>query len=168
MGAYSGLGARKRRHARYLVVAMCKRLLAHPSYVHYTQLSQRWDGIAHRKGIHTRGFWPYYGDCSSTATHIMWRALHVAYKVRDIINHAQWRAGYTGSQWPRGKRVRFWLKVGDFVFYGGYGGNPTHVAVVMKAGTWRTARVMSHGSEGGPYYLPARYRGDVRGARRYI
>ncbi|MER6830416.1 C40 family peptidase [Streptosporangium sp. NPDC000563] len=86
--------------------------------------------------------------------------------------HAWARAGarlthYTGSQFRQGRRVPFSrLRPGDLVFFGGGGGDPTHVGVYVKGG------VMVHAPKTGdvvrtidfttsPYYL-SRYRGAVR------
>ena len=78
------------------------------------------------------------------------------------VNGAGWAAGYTGTQAMHGRVVSLdALEVGDLVFYGRawpYG----HVAGYVGGG-----KVISHGSEGGPYLLPVRYRSDVSHARRY-
>ena len=157
----SGLGARHQRVARHLVLKMVARLMLNPAAVHYTQGGDRWDGINHRKGLHTPNFWPYYGDCSATATHILWRALFIAFKVRDIVNGTNWTAGFTGTQASHGRRVRI-PRVGDLCLYGPFP-NHEHVAVYIGGG-----KVFSHGSEGGPYILPMRYRPDLAEIRRYI
>lgn len=163
MASVSGLSRAHQRQARALVKRACARLLADPNDVHYTQGPDRWDGINHRKGIRKAGFWPFRGDCSSTATWVLWRALHVAFGVRDVVNGTDWRAGYTGTMLAHGQVVDpDKAKAGDLALYG-YGGTGEHVAVCLGDGT-----VMSHGSEGGPYRLPLRYRPDLMSVRRYI
>lgn len=158
----SGLGPVKRRKARSLVKRACARLLANPAQVHYTQGPDRWDGINHRKGITKAGFWPFYGDCSSTATWVLWRALFVAFGVNDVVNGTHWTAGFTGTQLQHGHLVTGKPLAGDLAIYGtGYPGE--HVAVCLGDGT-----VMSHGSDAGPYRLPIRYRPDLFQVRRYI
>lgn len=162
----SGLSPEEAREARAICRKLQDRLLLHPGSVHYTQGERRWDGIDHAKGLETPGFWPYYGDCSSTSTHILWRALKVGFDLPDRVNGYDWHYGFTGSQWQHGMAINVdpaVLHVGDLVFYGWRDGRPAHVAMYRGAG-----RVFSHGSEGGPYDAPLRYRYDVVGARRYI
>jgi len=93
-----------------------------------------------------------------------------------LVLHAWARAGarlthYTGTQFRQGRRVPFsQLRPGDLVFFGGGGGDPTHVGIYVKDG------VMVHAPKTGdvvrtidftasPYYL-SRYRGAVRPAPR--
>ncbi len=93
-------------------------------------------------------------DCSGLA-------LHAWAKAGARLTH------YTGAQFRQGRRVPFSrLRPGDLVFFGGGGGDPTHVGVYVKDG------VMVHAPKTGdvvrtadfaasPYYL-SRYRGAVR------
>lgn len=161
----SGLSRKDQKFARQVVGAACKELLAHPADVHYTQGPNRWDGITHGKTVHGPGLYPYYGDCSSTATWMLWRALHVPFDVPDIVNGANWRAGYTGTLLAHGYQLKheYNARLGDLALYGRPGSTGSHVAVCLGDGT-----VFSHGSEGGPYRLPVRYRGDLICIRRYI
>lgn len=159
----SGLSAKHQREARRLVQEACHRLLIYPAAVHYTQGALRWDGINHRKGIVKSGFWPFYGDCSSTATWVLWRALHIPFGVHDHVNGLHWSAGYTGTMLSHGKRVDpRSARAGDLAIYG-YGFPGEHVAVCLGDGT-----VMSHGSERGPVRANMWYRPDLWQARRYI
>jgi hypothetical protein len=159
----SGLNALHQRQARSLVRRACARLLENPAQVHYTQGPGRWDGINQRKGITKPGFWPFYGDCSATATWVLWRALYVPFGVRDVVNGENWTGGFTGTMLHHGVNVDAHVaKAGDLALYG-HGWPGEHVAVCLGDGT-----VMSHGSEGGPYRLPLRYRPDLLEVRRYV
>lgn len=157
----SGLSRKHCKTARHRVVEAAELALRHRVSVHYTQDARRWDGI--NKHLHShRGQYPHYADCSSFATWCLWNALRVTYGVRDVVNHASWRAGYTGTMLSGGKRVRGRRRVGDLVIYGR--GHPgSHVAIYVGGGM-----VISHGSEGGPYKLPVNYRRDILQTRRYI
>jgi hypothetical protein len=163
MSSVSGLSARHRARARQLVVRGAALLLANPAAVHYTQGAERWEGIA-RQLLIARGQYPEHGDCSSTATWLLWNALGRAYGVRDVVNGAHWRAGYTGTMLEHGKLVHHEgnVQVGDLAIYGrGFPGE--HVAVCLGGGV-----VFSHGSEAGPFKLPLHYRPDLMAIRRYI
>lgn len=71
--------------------------------------------------------------------------------------------GWTGTLATHGRSVSLAAaRPGDLVFYGS--GYPySHVAVYVGAG-----RVVSHGSEGGPYLLNIDYRRDRRVIRSYL
>jgi hypothetical protein len=142
-------------------------MLAHKGQVHYSQGRDRWEGIDHHL-THLNNTFPKHCDCSSTATWLLWDAIARTYGVRDLVNHAGWKAGYTGTMQGGGKQVKHDsnLLIGDCVFYGDQGGGISeHVAVYIGGG-----KVFSHGSEGGPYILPLDYRRDRRKNlnRRYI
>lgn len=161
----SGLSDDHAAHARKIIAASAKLMMQHPAEIHYSQGPNRWEGI-NNKLTATKGQYPRHGDCSSTATWMLWDAMHRPYGVRDLVNGAAWRAGYTGTQYTRGKAVEHDknLKIGDLIFYGNQGGGiPEHVAVYIGGG-----KVFSHGSEGGPYILGLDYRSDRRMSRRYI
>lgn len=71
--------------------------------------------------------------------------------------------GYTGSLSARGTTVSLTqARPGDLVFYGN-GWPWHHVAVYAGFG-----RVISHGSEGGPYLVPVDYRSDRGLIRSYL
>lgn len=158
---------RNARTARHLIVAASSALLAHPSQVHYTQNAfARWEAIRREVTITGGHLLPFTGDCSSTATWMLWLALHHSFGIRDVVNGAGWKAGYTGTMVAHGTGVSAFKdgRVGDCVFYGGTSEVPEHVAVKVAPG-----KVFSHGSEGGPYLLPVAYRSDVHSvARRYF
>lgn len=132
--------------------------------VHYTQGPDRWQGIAK----HLRGYrdqFPTSADCSSFATWVLWDAT-LAYRPKDFVNGTGWKSGHTGTLVQHGKKVSLSnLHVLDLVFYGDEGWRPEHVAVYVGGG-----KVVSHGSEGGPYLLPVAYRRDVGiwAPRRYF
>jgi hypothetical protein len=163
-GAISGLDANERANCRRLVKQAAWLTYRHKSDVHYTQGPERWQGIdTDRKAW--RGDYPNYADCSAFATWCLWNGLD-HYHIRDTVNHAAWKAGWTGTMLQNGKQVQF-LKsvlVGDCVIYGASPGR--HTAIVVG---WRNNKpmVISHGSEAGPFYLPYDYRGDINSFRRY-
>lgn len=148
--------------------AICKQgayqLLRSPGYVHYTMGSARWSPISRHKLV-GHPIMPFYGDCSSTVTWLLWNALHIRFGMGDVVNGLNWKGGYTGTLAQHGVRVSGrpgTRRVGDLVLYGPA---PTyeHVAMVIAPN-----HVMSHGSEGGPYYASIYYRSDVGEFRRYI
>lgn len=162
----TNLSDRNTKTARHILVAAAHALLSRPGDVHYTMGGDRWDGIAHRKTIHDGHLFPFRGDCSSTTTWMLWLALHHSFNLRDVVNGANWRAGYTGTQVAHGTGVSAFKggRIGDLIFYGGTSRVPEHVAMKIAPG-----HVFSHGSEGGPYLLPVAYRSDVHDvARRYF
>lgn len=163
MSSVSGLSAEHRARARSEIARGCQLLLEHAPDVHYTEGPNRWGAITNHLEIR-RGQYLRAGDCSSTATWLLWNALHVPYGVRDVVNGCDWRAGYTGTILQHGKRVIHEgnAQVGDLAIYGnGWPGQ--HVAVCLGGG-W----VFSHGSEAGPYKLPLHYRPDLMQIRRCI
>jgi hypothetical protein len=161
--SYSGLSESHRRVAKHVVVAYCEKLLSKPDEVHYTQGAARWSGIDQKKNLSS--LFPFYGDCSSTATFILWRALtHVHKGVKDRVNGAAWKAGYTGTIASHGLHVLHDanIQVGDLILYGP-GPTYEHVTVALGGG-----KCFSHGSEGGPYILPLDYRSDRGPTHRFI
>lgn len=164
MSTISGLDRKDRAFARRVVVHGAEKLLTRPQDVHYTQGPDRWDGIDHHKHIWQGDLFPFYGDCSSTATFLLWRALAVPFKVKDVVNGMAWRAGYTGTMLQHGRVIHRESRIepGDLALYGS-GPPGHHVAVCLGDGL-----VFSHGSEGGPYKLNLHYRGDLMCVRRYI
>lgn len=161
--SYSGLDLRQRARARQLGLKAAQLGLARAPSLHYTQGAKRWDGIARRLKA-WKGQCPSYADCSAFATWVLWNALD-HFHLKDIVNGASWQAGYTGTLLTHGREVkRGWFKKPlDLVIYGQPGSNGEHVAVYVGGG-----KVISHGSEGGPYLLPWNYRPDVQSVRRYI
>lgn len=165
MASASGLSAEHRAHARELVLKSCRLMVAHKNEIDYSQLANRWEAINNKKTV-LKGQFPAHADCSSTHTWLMWDAMARPYGVRDLVNGQNWKAGYTGTMYRRGKEVVHDsnLKIGDAIFYGDQGGGiPEHVATYIGGGM-----VFSHGSDGGPYILPLDYRRDRRMSRRFI
>jgi len=120
--------------------------------VHNTQGPARWQPVSMVPW--QQHMWAY-GDCSSFATG--------CFKMAGLPdpNGMGYRAGYTGTLCQHGKAVAS-AQAGDLVFYGS--GPPwTHVAVAVSSN-----RVVSHGSEGGPFLVPLGYRGDQGQIRRYV
>lgn len=153
----------QRRRARRLAVKAAYVLLNNARAVHYTQGPSRWSGIDGRKRSY-RGEFPAYADCSSSTTWMLWDATR-RYKLPDFVNGQGWKAGYTGTQQDHGRRVGTNEKKlpGDLVFYGDQGGGVAqHVAIYVGDG-----KVISHGSEPGPFLLPWNYR-KVSEVRRYL
>jgi hypothetical protein len=163
MASVSGLSARHRAEARRIVLHGCNLLLSHPWDLHYSQGSNRWEGISSQRLIR-RGQYPHHGDCSSTNTWLLWNALRVRFGVRDTVNGINWRGGYTGTMLNHGKPVHDLanLKVGDCAIYG-WGFPGSHTTLYMGGGMW-----FSHGSERGPFKVSLYYRPDLMQIRRYI
>ncbi len=169
MASVSGLNLAHRIEARDRFVRAAMLALNHAPQIHYTQGPRRWGGID--KDLRSQeGEYPTHADCSSLMTWCLWNALRVKFDVRDVVNGAAWKAGYTGTMLTHGKRVIHMENVqrGDLVIYGN-GGTGKHVAGVVGRRK-RDGKVMcvSHGSEGGPYYVAYDYRPDLMQFRRYI
>ena len=158
----------QRRLARQAAANAAWLAYGHKASVHYTQGSNRWEGIRDTR-YSARGQYPNYADCSAFATWCLWNGLYILYRKPDVVNGADWRAGYTGTMLSHGRPIRHLKNVltGDCVIYGNRGTTGKHTAIVVgrKDGV---PMVISHGSESGPYYLPYNYRSDVLSIRRYI
>lgn len=139
--------------------------------IHYTMGGARWQGIADTR-YSRQGQFPNQADCSAYATWCLWNALWVPFKVKDVVNGANWKAGYTGTMLEHGRVITGGtdpMRRGDLIIYGT--GRPgKHVAIMVgrKGGKRGVPMVVSHGSEGGPYYLAWNYRSDILSVRRYI
>jgi CHAP domain len=167
MASVSGLSAEHRRKARQLAVQAAMLGYNNKGAVHYTQGSRRWTGI--NKNLRAaKGQFPRYADCSAYATWCVWNGL-IPYGVRDTVNALRWQGGFTGTMLKHGKRVQKIENVlpGDCVIYGKSGTNGKHTAIVVGRRNG-VPMVVSHGSEGGPYYVKWNYRKDVMQIRRYI
>lgn len=163
----SGLNDAQAFHARRVIIKDVHNMMQHKSIIHYSQGPDRWEGID-RRCTHLNGTFPLHADCSSTLTWLIWDAIARSYHVHDLVNHDNWRAGYTGTAQTGGKRVKHDsnLLIGDGIFYGDQGGGVSeHTAIYIGGG-----HVFSHGSEAGPFILPIDYRPDRRRElmRRYI
>lgn len=169
MASVSGLSKEHRVEARDRVVTAMMLGLKLKDFLHYTQGTQRWEGIA-RKLNAMVGQCPTHGDCSSFASWGQWVGLFIKFGVRDTVNGQRWLAGFTGTMLSHGKKVYHqenWLRA-DCIIYGD-GGSGKHTATLVgkrpSDGKWM---VVSFGSEAGPYYLPWDYRDDFMQCRRYI
>lgn len=151
------VSAQRRIAARKRIRAAALTSVRHRGSIHYTQGGARWDFIRRR-----RKPWQIanYADCSAHATWLHWTATARVWGTHDYVNGASWSAGYTGTQWNRGRRLRRPGLVGDLVFYGWSRGIPTHVATYIGGGL-----CVSHGSEVGPIIVRWNYR-PVTGVRR--
>lgn len=161
-GRVSGLTDAEAAEARRVVLLGVELLMGHKKTVHYTQGPRRWEGIDKRLRI-AEGAYPHYGDCSSTHTWLLWNALTHVGALRDTVNGAAWKGGYTGTIASHGKLVVDMrnAKVGDAVLYGV--GTFQHVATYIGGG-----RAFSHGSEAGPFIVGMDYRPDRAMVRRHI
>lgn len=141
---------------------------SHKSVLHYTQGSRRWEGIRDTRYSARKEF-PNYADCSAFVTWCLWNGLYVPYKKPDVVNGADWKAGYTGTMLSHGRPIKSLKNIrwADVVIYGVSGTVGKHTAIIVgkKNGV---PMVISHGSEAGPYYLPYNYRSDIQSIRRYI
>ena len=148
--------------AAAVIAKGARMMLANPAAVHYTEdLSLRWQGIRDRILIR-QGRYITEGDCSSTATWLLWNALQIAYGIGDVVNGEGWAAGNTSTMATHGRPLPHGApqRVGDLVLYGPPPAD--HVAVCLGGGY-----VFSHGGEAGPYKLHYNYR-PVREIRRYF
>lgn len=156
-------GAERLRARRHAVAAM-NLAQNHAGAVHYTQGPRRWEGINNHLRSQN-GDYPHYADCSSLVTWAFWTATR-EWDLPDFVNGEHWNAGYTGSMASHGERVRGAVHIGDIALYGPA---PTYSHVAMVAGHYNhVPMVYSHGSEGGPYFLPLHYRSDLGQVRRMI
>lgn len=142
----------KRRTARATAILVYN----HRAAIHYTMGPLRMQGV--RQHIHPPDY-PVWEDCSSMDTWINYVAGAV-----DPNGFGYNGLGFTGTMIRHGVEVSIGeAKVADLVFYGRARNAISHVAIYVG-----NSMVVSHGSEGGPYYLPWNYRSDMRMVRRYI
>lgn len=131
-----------------------------------SQRARRWQGITNT--LHGPQQQPAWADCSSYITWVFWTARHTirGHAGADVVNGEQWEWGYTGTMIQHGHLheagVANWYPGRTCVFYGNPRNPPTHVALYMGHG-----KVISHGQEAGPLYLPWNYRTDFHQARAY-
>jgi hypothetical protein len=162
LAAIEGLTPDQRASAQHVVAQGARLLLDHANAVHYTEGRARWEGIANRLFVRD-GRFPTHGDCSSTATWLLWNALFAHLGMSDVVNGEGWRSGFTGTMLQHGKAVSSnAAQVGDLAIYGN-GGTGQHVAVSLGGGM-----VFSHGSEDGPFKIRLGYRSDLMCVRRYF
>lgn len=164
MASVSGLSATHRAQAKSRAVHAAYLGLRNASSLHYTQGAARWEGIDRRLNAR-KGEFPKHADCSAFASWCLWNGLFVPFGVRDTVNGTRWRSGYTGTMVAHGKRVVHEKNIqwADLALYGDPFGRTGHVAVCVGGG-----KVISFGSEAGPFLLPLHYRSDLHQIRRYI
>jgi hypothetical protein len=162
-----GLSLDERKHARQLAVNAAKLLFHHAPAVHYTMAAApRWEGMTQKK-LAWKGEFPTHADCSSAVTWFMWQVGH-HFGLPDFANSENWNGGFTGTLAQHGKRVtdgKYLL--GDVALYGP-GPNHTHTALIVSVNGNGEPKVISHGSEGGPFLLDLHYRNDLAQVRRLI
>ena len=129
------------------------------AHIHYTQGSQRWDGIDHKR-LAWKGEYPHWADCSAYVTWCIWCGTGRHFGTRDIVNGEHWRDGYTGTMLQHGRRVEKPFP-GCAIIYGP--GTGEHTALYTGGGL-----VVSHGNEAGPQLIPWNYRSDIHSIRSYI
>lgn len=158
----SGLAPIEKIKARDLAMQAAALGLHNSAQVHYTQGPQRWEGIAGQAKA-WRGQYPKHADCSAFVTWCLWNGLD-HFHVGDVVNGEEWRAGYTGTLLDNGVSVVHAgnFQRGDVVLYGA-GAPGEHTALYVGGG-----KVISHGSEAGPFLLDMHYRPDFLDLRRYI
>ena len=119
--------------------------------IHYVQFRPM-------RTLHAGHILPQSCDCSEFATTCYYRSGGPDPNARGYDG-----LGYTGTLASNGLVVSTGnARPGDLVFYGG-GWPWEHVAVYVGHG-----RVVSHGSEGGPYLVSMDYRGDRGAIRSYV
>jgi Putative peptidoglycan binding domain len=124
-------------------------------YVHYTQGPMRMQGVRNR--IRPPAY-PVWEDCSSACT---WFAFVGGWKNPN--GYDGWPSyGYTGTLVTHGRYSSQKVR-GALGFYG-RGWPFSHVVLSVGTGS----RVVSHGSEAGPYLLDWNYRSDFRQWRVYV
>jgi hypothetical protein len=168
MASVSGLSKLHRIQARDRIVAAAMLGLNNAPKINYTQGPARWEGI--NKHCNARlGQYPHNADCSAYATWCLWNGLYLGFGVRDTVNGADWKAGYTGTMLANGKKVAHEANVqrGDCAIYG-HGAPGEHTAIVVGRRLDGTIMVVSHGSQAGPFYLAAHYRPDLMEFRRFV
>lgn len=163
----SGLGRPQRHVAREIITQAALLGLHHAPALHYTQGSDRWEGIAKHR-VAAKGDYPRHADCSAFATWCLWNALQLRFHLGDIVNGTHWTGGYTGTMAKGGREVLHLKNVlrGDCVLYGPA---PTyeHVAIIVGHQNG-VPMVVSNGSESGPFLVRYDYRPDHAQIRRYI
>lgn len=131
----------------------------------HSTIGRRWDGIESRR---MPPDFPRYSDCSAGCTWALWVA---ADDHRDHVHDPSqngWAWGSTLSMAPHGKAVTAsGAEPGDLFFYGTSVDHTTHVAMMVEKVNG-VPYVIGFGSQGGPSFLPYRYRHDVVLVRSYI
>lgn len=143
---------------REKIIAAALALYAIRDRVHYTQSSRRMQIVKQKLRPPFATPRDIYEDCSSSVT-----GLYFVAGAADPNGRGYDGLGYTGTLSGHGRVVRLEeARPGDLVFYGP-GWPWGHVALYLGKG-----RVLSHGSERGPFLLPIDYRDDRGQIRSYI
>lgn len=164
MSRTSGLNKRHRVTARSYAISAAMVGYHNRSAIHYSMSSDRWGGISNGL-VARRGEFPTEADCSSFVTWCLWNALAWRYGIHDIVNGRDWADGWTGTLDTHGIKIPSSnLQRADIVLYG----DPqvpagAHTALYVGGG-----KVVSHGSEAGPFFLDYNYRSDIHSFRRFI
>jgi hypothetical protein len=128
-------------------------------------IGRRWDGIEARR---MPPDFPRYSDCSAGNTWALWVAARDHAAVVHDPSENGWAWGSTLSMAPHGQaRTASSAQPGDLFFYGRWAGLTTHVAMMaerVNGVPW----VIGFGQQGGPSYLPYRYRHDLVLIRSYF
>jgi hypothetical protein len=158
----SGLSAAHRIEARDLAVRAAILGRQRNLSLRYTQdWKDRWQGIREDLKAY-KGECPQTADCSAFYTWCIWNGLD-HFGCKDIVNGADWKAGYTGTMSEKGLRItNGHLLRADCVLYGDPYGRTGHVAIYVGGG-----KVISFGGEPGPRLLDWNYR-PVTMVRRHI
>ena len=141
-----------------MTASLRQRILAEALWGYNNRYSIRYAQVRPMTALNRGHALPQTMDCSEFATLCYKRA-----GASDPNGGLFSGYGYTGTLGQRGRYVALsQAKIGDLVFYGN--GFPWHhVAVYAGFG-----RVVSHGSDGGPYLCSIDYRGDRGAIRAYL
>lgn len=139
---------------RQNIVAAARLGYVNRDQIHYTQGSQRMEGVTEE--LHPPRF-PHWADCSSFVTWCYW-----ASGERDPNGRGYNGTGYSGTLLQHGKETKE-ARVGDIVFYGHSRSDINHVTVYVGNG-----RVVSHGQESGPQLYSIDYNRGSLGPRQLI
>ena len=139
----SGLSDEHRVEARNLAIAAARLGLARASSLTYTQGPGRREGINRNLKAY-RGQCPKGADCSAFVTWSIWNGLD-HYGIRDTVNGARWKYGYTGTMVKHGVEVPAGHLIrADAILYGDPFRPPTgHTALYVGGGMGLTASAAS-------------------------
>jgi cell wall-associated NlpC family hydrolase len=139
---------------RQKIVAAARLGYENRQNIHYTQSSQRMEGV--RKRVRPPAF-PSFEDCSSFVTWCYWAA-----GAPDPNGFGFNGLGFTGTQISNGRETST-PRPGDLVFYGHSHSNINHVTLYAGNG-----KVISHGQESGPSLYAIDYNRGTLGGRQQV